>query len=113
VRGVSIGDKHTAAITHDGALYAWGCGSNGQLGLGDNQYRSSPTRVTALEGIRIVQVVCGHSHTAALSEHGHVYTWGRGGYDLQSIVIGPGCLGHGNRQRKLIPTVWMHSFRIT
>eukprot|EP00301_Raphidiophrys_heterophryoidea_P019106 c4085_g1_i1.p1 GENE.c4085_g1_i1~~c4085_g1_i1.p1 ORF type:complete len:407 (-),score=98.53 c4085_g1_i1:226-1446(-) len=105
VTSFACGDKHTAATTADGTLWVWGSNSHGQLGLGHTQAMSSPTPVKALEGIRIVQVVCGRSHTAALSEHGHVYTWGRGGYDLEAIVIGPGCLGHGNRQRKLIPTV--------
>ena len=32
---VSAGFAHTGACTVDGALYMWGAGSGGQLGLGD------------------------------------------------------------------------------
>jgi len=36
---------HTCALTSGGALYCWGRGVEGQLGLGDNKERAAPTLV--------------------------------------------------------------------
>ena len=32
---VACGFAYTAAVTREGALYTWGAGENGRLGLGD------------------------------------------------------------------------------
>ncbi|KAE9014414.1 hypothetical protein PF005_g8867 [Phytophthora fragariae] len=45
VRDLACGLGHTLALMESGELYAWGNGSNGRLGLGDTNDRSSPTRV--------------------------------------------------------------------
>lgn len=42
---VASGDWHAAAVCADGALYAWGRGDCGQLGLGDDRSRWAPTLV--------------------------------------------------------------------
>jgi alpha-tubulin suppressor-like RCC1 family protein len=44
---VSLGLDHSAAIRTDGALFTWGAGTNGKLGLGNDQTvnRSSPVQV--------------------------------------------------------------------
>uniref|UniRef100_A0A8C6HDX1 Uncharacterized protein n=1 Tax=Mus spicilegus TaxID=10103 RepID=A0A8C6HDX1_MUSSI len=34
-------------------------------------------KIKALAGIKIIQVSCGHYHSLALSEGGHVFSWGR------------------------------------
>tara|TARA_B100001142_G_scaffold267529_1_gene272323 strand:- start:2645 stop:4084 length:1440 start_codon:yes stop_codon:yes gene_type:complete len=46
VVAAAAGNKHSAAVTDDGALWTWGFGGNGRLGLGDNEHRLAPTRVT-------------------------------------------------------------------
>ena len=33
-----------------GAVYTWGCGKSGQLGLGDTTQRNVPTQVASLDG---------------------------------------------------------------
>ena len=38
--------------------------------------RVLPCRVTALDGLFVISVVCGGHHTAALTRDGHLYTWG-------------------------------------
>ena len=44
IAGVACGSSHMFAFGDDG-LYAWGDGSNGRLGLGDEQSRNIPTEV--------------------------------------------------------------------
>ena len=55
-------------------VFVMGQGDMGQLGLGEElMERKKPHPVGgALEGVRVVQVVCGGMHTVALSEDGKV-----------------------------------------
>ena len=43
---IAAGD-HSLALTDTGTLYAWGWNEFGQLGLGDQETRSTPTRLPA------------------------------------------------------------------
>jgi hypothetical protein len=43
---------------------------------------------------RIVKIVCGHSHSIAITEFGDVFTWGKGSY---------GRLGHGSHCDEFVP----------
>lgn len=56
---VACGHSYTAAVLTDGALYSWGTGLGGQLGLGPSVTAAVwPTRILAgLEGVRWVLVV--------------------------------------------------------
>ncbi|KAG6961975.1 hypothetical protein JG688_00008835 [Phytophthora aleatoria] len=84
---VACGDKHVVGASEQGYLLTWGevCDS-----------RSKPRReketanvskvVQSLLHKRIVQVVCGASHSFALAEDGDVFSWGIGR---------SGALGHG------------------
>lgn len=65
---VSCGARHTVAITRKGHCYAWGDGSQGQLGLGTLlQEASTPKRVEPLMTYKIVEISCGESHTAVVT----------------------------------------------
>ena len=57
-----------------------GQGDTGQLGLGEDiAERKKPSTVGgALEGKKIVQVVCGGMHTVALTDDGQVSVWSEG-----------------------------------
>ena len=57
-------------------VWAWGKNGGGQLGVGDFHDRHKPTRVGALDSMRVVQIAAGEEHTIALSCIGIVYTWG-------------------------------------
>ena len=48
--------------------------------------QTAPTAVAALSSDRIVHVSAGSMHSAAVTEDGVLYTWGKGSY---------GRLGHG------------------
>jgi alpha-tubulin suppressor-like RCC1 family protein len=82
--------KHSVAVTERGALFAWGYGEYGRLGLADRRIRLVPTLVSwhLFGEQRVVMAVCGASHTSAVCEGGAIYTWG----DAES-----GQLGHQSR----------------
>jgi alpha-tubulin suppressor-like RCC1 family protein len=71
-------------------------GTYGQLGHGDEENQLAPRRVPAagFNGERVVMVAAGDRHTVALSEAGHVFTWGCGEC---------GQLGHGDRESQRAP----------
>jgi alpha-tubulin suppressor-like RCC1 family protein len=89
---VSCGSNHTAVCTEDGHMYTFGNGVYGQLGHGgDNEEKTSPALVQALEGKHITQVQCGSFHSMALTSSGYVFTWGN---------AEDGQLGHGKSKLK-------------
>ena len=92
------GVAHTLVVTHDGALWACGCGELGRLGLNDEKDRYSFERVGAEEfgGARVVAAAAGWNHSVAVTEDGALWTWGCGG---------SGKSGHGDREDRLVPTV--------
>lgn len=75
-------------------LFTAGSNSHGQLGLGDETYRTVPNRVEALNGHIIRQAACGGNMSAVVVDNGMVFTWGQGR---------AGQLGHGDRSNESIP----------
>lgn len=63
---VSGGRAHSIAITSERELWVWGCGRNGRLGLGSNIDEPEPYPVESLEGLRVLQAVCGFDHNLLL-----------------------------------------------
>lgn len=94
VKLVSCGYLHTIAVTADGRLYSWGGNRHGQLGHGTTSNELLPREMASLEGKQVRLVACGYFHSAAVTDEGHVYTWGCGGF---------GRLGHGERQKRVKP----------
>jgi hypothetical protein len=98
---VNCGKYHTAAISADGDVYAWGLNDSGQLGLGSRSVKApTPAKIEAFSGRGIVQLACGQYHTLALTQDGEVYSMGFGG----SFLNGAGGLGHGDRAQLEEPT---------
>ena len=64
--------RYTAAVSRDGALYTWGAGENGRLGLGDVDDRHEPSLVEALWPSKpLARVNAGSVHTRAVTKlHG-------------------------------------------
>ena len=75
---VVCGYAHTLVLTDEGALYAWGANSYGQLGTGHKANSCSPARA-AIEIGRVVDIAALHySHiSAALTQDDEVYMWGQ------------------------------------
>ncbi len=69
---ISMGTKHSAAITEDGSLYMWGANDRGQIGNGTLEHVNTPTKVLD----NVVSVSLGGYHTAAITADGSLYTWG-------------------------------------
>jgi alpha-tubulin suppressor-like RCC1 family protein len=61
----------------DGNLWAWGRGTEGQLGTNDFTTRGTPS-TTFAGGTNWKQVSSGYQHTAAIKTDGTLWTWGRG-----------------------------------
>lgn len=76
---VSAGALHSCVLTDSGRIYVWGCGTQGQLGLGPHTLSTSiPTQVRALEGQALLDVVCGPSSVLCLTQRFRAYGWGQG-----------------------------------
>lgn len=94
-------------IRPGGTTYAWGNAENGRLGLGadpgvdasdfyedgyealtDAAYRfiAAPTRIPALVGIEMKQLVCGSAHSLAVTTTGEVFSWGRGSHGQLAVA---------------------------
>ena len=53
-------------VLEDDAVYTWGCGSHGTLGVNDTSDRLTPIRLEALCRRGVKQVFAGYSMSAAL-----------------------------------------------
>ena len=73
-KAVACGEDHTVVVCTD-AVYTFGSGEDGQLGLGDNEDRLIPSPVPGLSGQGVTAVACGSHHTAVVS-NGSLFTFG-------------------------------------
>ncbi len=74
VSAYSAGADHSAAVTDDGTLYTWGNNDCGQLGLGNYNSTSRPTKVKLND--YAVDVWCGNKITFVLTEGNEIYAFG-------------------------------------
>ncbi|GAV83226.1 RCC1 domain-containing protein/RCC1_2 domain-containing protein [Cephalotus follicularis] len=90
IKDIACGGVHTCALSSKGALYAWGGGQAGQLGLGprtgffpfgpndsETFFRNIPALVVPT-GVQLV--ACGHSHTLISMRDGRIHGWGYNSY---------------------------------
>lgn len=77
---LACGRKHILALMEGGYVLSWGIGYFGQLGHGDDSSWDNPNMIRTLEpnrlGMRVTQVVCGGSHSGAITDTGKVFMWG-------------------------------------
>ena len=78
VSAVACGPYHNLALAR-GRVFAWGCNSRGQLGLGDLADRAMPALVPprALGHQLVAEIAAGVEHGCALTESGVLFTFGR------------------------------------
>ena len=110
---VACAGDYTAVVTEGGSVYTFGMAEEGPLGHvdeeddlepGDEEGHLVPRQVPAVAfrpnglaegpGERIVMVAAAFAHMVALSEAGHVFTWGSGER---------GKLGHGDEEDQWAP----------
>ena len=86
------GYDHTLTLSNDGTLYSFGYNGNGELGLGNNNHTSLPSRIPTLPKIK--QVSCGVHFTVCIDYEGYLWTFGYNNY---------GQLGTGNTTSYNVP----------
>ncbi|XP_068949993.1 probable E3 ubiquitin-protein ligase HERC6 isoform X2 [Petaurus breviceps papuanus] len=81
VVSVSCGKEHSLALCKTGKVFAWGSGSEGQLGIKEFKKQNFiPKEIQDLSSVKIIQVSCGHYHSIALAQDGKVFSWGKNDY---------------------------------
>ncbi|KAH9283973.1 RCC1 domain-containing protein 1 [Echinococcus granulosus] len=99
VTAIACGSWHSVCLTDTGDIYTWGSNEFGQLGcpslnlersrnLNDPLFSSDacvnlsalPVPVDLPEDVSIVAIACGSRHTACLSEHKQLLTFGWNGF---------------------------------
>ena len=77
VVAIAVGQKHASMATACGALYTYGRGRGGCLGLGHEGDQPYPQRVASLAGQFITSLACSDDVSAAITDGGHLYMWGK------------------------------------
>jgi len=91
------GQHHSILVDGDGVVYSCGRAEYGRLGLGEGAKESSvPVKIESLADKKVKSVVCGESVSYAVTEEGHLYSWGFG-TSLQ--------LGVGDEDDIFVPTL--------
>ncbi|XP_078218871.1 X-linked retinitis pigmentosa GTPase regulator isoform X6 [Callithrix jacchus] len=75
---VACGGEHSVVLTED-AVYTFGLGQFGQLGLGTLLFETSEPKVVENIGNKTISYIsCGENHAALLTDNGLMYTFGDG-----------------------------------
>ncbi|XP_054157417.1 RCC1 and BTB domain-containing protein 2-like [Oppia nitens] len=75
---ISTGFWHTLALTCEGRVYQFGDNTLCQMasGIDSKSISLKPKLLDAFDGERVVSISSGAFHSLALTESGHVYSWG-------------------------------------
>ncbi len=76
VSAIAAGETYSLALTNLGEIYAWGNGSDGNLGNGGTASSSLPTLVQLPPGVVAVSLTAGGNRCHLLSANGKIYDWG-------------------------------------
>ena len=79
---VSATGNHNLALTADGAVWSWGCGSQGRLGHGDEHL---PKKIEAFADQRVVAVSAGLECSFSITADGAASAWGEGQFGCQLL----------------------------
>jgi len=74
---ICCGDSHTAALTQEGEVWAWGTfrDSSGPIGLAEaGQLQKTPLKV--LPGVQVIKICSWSDHLVMLTRAGEIYTMG-------------------------------------
>ena len=75
---LALGSTHALALKQGGAVFSWGRGSYGRLGLGSSSNRLSPTEITGL-GTDNAYIAAQANGGMALKSDGRLFNWGKNG----------------------------------
>ncbi|KAK1271391.1 hypothetical protein QJS04_geneDACA004216 [Acorus gramineus] len=98
---ISAGNCYLLALVFQPSgmsVYSVGCGLGGKLGIGTVKNHYHPQKIEHFQTLNLqpVSISAGAWHAAVLGLDGRVCTWGWGN---------TGCLGHGNKDNMMVPTV--------
>lgn len=78
ILSLAAGEQCTSAISLYGDVFMWGLNEEGVLGVqSPDKNVTTPMRVSGFDGVTVTKVACGYRSTAAISDIGEVYTWGK------------------------------------
>lgn len=83
---VCSGDTHSLFLTMpNNKVYSWGCGHDGQLGLSSQflGFTTRPRPIMSLAHLSVQTIAAAGNYSVAITENGHLYTWGYG--DAQQL----------------------------
>ncbi|MBI9075551.1 MAG: thrombospondin type 3 repeat-containing protein [Desulfatibacillum sp.] len=83
VQAIAARYRHTLALKNDGAVWAWGRNTLGQIGDGSTISKPNPVQVVMADGSPIADVkaiAAGCRHSLALKSDGAVWAWGYNRY---------------------------------
>ncbi|XP_054363648.1 X-linked retinitis pigmentosa GTPase regulator isoform X7 [Mirounga angustirostris] len=101
---VACGGGHTVVLTEK-AVYTFGLGQFGQLGLGTFRFETSvPKVIEHIKDQKISSISCGENHTALITDIGLMYTFGDGRHGKLG-------LGLENFTNQFIPTLCSNFLR--
>ncbi|XP_061351815.1 RCC1 domain-containing protein RUG3, mitochondrial [Gastrolobium bilobum] len=89
VRCAALGGLHSVALTSAGEVFTWGYGGFGALGHSIYQRELFPRLVKGSWEGTIQHIATSGTHTAAITESGELYIWGRDEGDGR-LGLGPG-----------------------
>jgi len=95
------------AVDENGIAYAWGSGSNGQIGDGTFSSRTYPTRVAMPAGITVADASASASNAVALGSDGNLYTWGWN----ERGAVGDGTMENRNTPYRVQPPTGVRFIR--
>ncbi|XP_064339363.1 X-linked retinitis pigmentosa GTPase regulator isoform X1 [Camelus dromedarius] len=101
---VACGGGHTVVLTEN-AVYSFGLGQFGQLGLGTFIFETSEPRIIDdIKDQKISYISCGENHTALITDIGLMYTFGDGRHGKLG-------LGLENFTNQFVPTLCSNFLR--
>lgn len=92
---ITCGVSHSICLTVSNECYVWGNNVAGQLGLGDQTNRQTPTKLDLPDNERIWSISCTYKSSICISENNECYVWG---------ANESGQLGLGDDQHRAVPT---------
>lgn len=93
-KALSLGAYHSCALLDDDSVKCWGSNINGELGLGDKNYRNRPQDSAVVLAAPARAISAGAFHNCAVLQSGDIQCWGRN----QS-----GQLGYGDTSERILP----------
>ncbi|XP_072112516.1 probable E3 ubiquitin-protein ligase HERC4 isoform X1 [Mobula birostris] len=85
---VTCGNEHSLALSKDGQVFAWGCNTYGQLGLGKKDtFFENAQAVQTFSGIPVAQIAAGGEHSLVLTVSGAVFAFGRNNHGQLGLKV--------------------------